>query len=87
MHEKNIRRIITKQLKKSFLNWSKMDWKSKKELAKQIMAEVLDKYDFAQTLDVPIEELIGIEDQAPSAGIPNLSEMASYPTTCFIWIP
>ena len=39
MHEKNIRRIITKQLKKNFPNWNKMTRKSKKELAKQIMGE------------------------------------------------
>ena len=50
MHEKNIRRIITKQLKKNFPNWNKMTRKSKKELAKQIMMEVVDKYDYSQTL-------------------------------------
>jgi hypothetical protein len=33
------------------------------------MTEVVDRYDYSQTLDIPIEELIGVEDQAPSAGI------------------
>ena len=56
MHEKNIRRIITNQLKKSFPNWNKMTRKSKKELTKQIMKEVVDKYDYSQALDIPIEE-------------------------------
>ncbi|MCG8643300.1 MAG: hypothetical protein MI862_26475 [Desulfobacterales bacterium] len=78
MHEKNIRRIITKQLKKSFPNWKKMTRTSKKELTKQIMLEVVENYDYSQNLDMPIEELIGVEDQVPSAGIRNLSEMAAY---------
>jgi len=78
MHRKNIRLIITKQLKKSFPNWRKMTRKSKKELTKQIMMEVVDRYDYSQTLDIPIEELIGVENQAPSAGIRSLPQMASY---------
>ena len=78
MHRKNIRRIITNQLKKTFPNWKKITKKSKKELTKQIMMEVEDNYDYSQTLDIPIEELIGIEDQAPSAGIRSLPEMACY---------
>jgi hypothetical protein len=55
-----------------------MTRKSKKELTKQIMTEVMDKYDYSQALDIPIEELIGVEDQAPSAGIRSLPEMGSY---------
>lgn len=78
MHEKNIRRIITNQLKKSFPNWKRMTKKSKKDLAKQIMMEVEAGYDYSQTLDIPIEKLIGIEDQAHSSGIRSLPEMASY---------
>ncbi len=78
MHEKNIRRIITKQLKKNFPNWNKMTRKSKKEMTKQIMMEVADTYDYSQTLDIPIEELIGVDGQAPSASIRSLPQMASY---------
>ena len=52
--------------------------KSKKELTKQIMMEVVDKYDYSQALDIPIEELIGVEDQAPSIGIRSLSQMGAY---------
>ncbi len=55
-----------------------MPKKSKKELTKQIMIEVEGNYDYSQSLDVPIEELIGIQDQTFSAGIRSLSEMASY---------
>lgn len=78
MHRKNIRLIITKQLKKNFPNWKKMTKKSKKELTRQIMLEVVDNYDYSQTLDIPIDELIGVEDQRPSEGIRGLPEMSSY---------
>ena len=78
MHRKNIRRLITKQLKTNFPRWKKMTKKSKKELAEQIMMEIVEQYDYSQSLDIPIEELIGIEDQAPTAGIRSLPEMASY---------
>ncbi len=78
MHEKNIKRIITKQLKKNFPKWKNMPKKSKKELIKEIMIEVAGNYDYSQELDVPIEELIGVEDQRPSMGIRSLPEMATY---------
>ncbi len=78
MHRKNIRLLITKQLKTSFPRWKKMTKKSKKELTEQIMMEIVEQYDYSQSLDIPIEDLIGIEDQAPTAGIRSLPEMASY---------
>lgn len=78
MHEKNIRRIITDQLKKKFPNWKRVTRKAKKELIKEIMIEVTDNYDYAQVLDMPIEKLIGVENQKPSEGIRSLPEMASY---------
>lgn len=55
-----------------------MSKKSKKELTKQIMIEVVDNYDYSRTLDIPIEELIGVENQRPSEGIRSLPEMATY---------
>ncbi len=78
MHEKNIRRIITNQLKKDFPNWKNMTRKSKKELTREIMIEVVDNYDYSQEFGLPIEKLTGIEDQSPSGGIRNLQEMAIY---------
>nr|WP_320191898.1 hypothetical protein [uncultured Desulfobacter sp.] len=42
------------------------------------MNEVADNYDYSQTLDIPIEGLIGVEEQSTTAGIRSLSEMASY---------
>ncbi len=78
MHEKNIRRIITNQLKIDFPNWKNMTRKSKKELTREIMIEVVDNYNYSQELGLPIEKLTGIEDQSPSAGIRNLQVMAIY---------
>ena len=78
MHEKNIRLIITKQLKSSLPGWKKMTRKSKKELTQAIMDEVVNNYDYSQALDIPIEELTGVDGQSPSGGIRNLLEMAAY---------
>ena len=78
MHRKNIRQIVTKQLKYNHPHWKKMTRKSKKELLKQIMDEVVNHYDFSQILDLPIEQLTGTENQTPSGGISTLSEMAEY---------
>lgn len=37
--------------------------KSKKELTKEIMIEVADKYDYSQPLNIPMEKPMGVEDQ------------------------
>ena len=78
MHEKNIRRLVKKQLKYNHPHWSKMKRKAKKKLLKQIMDEVKNNYDFSQSLDIPMEELTGIEDQIPSKGIKTITEMSEY---------
>ena len=78
MQRKNIRRLVKRQLKYNHPHWSKMKKKAKKELLKQIMDEVKNNYDFSQSLDIPIEELTGIEDQTPSKGIKNITEMSEY---------
>ena len=78
MHQKNIRRIITKQLKTKHPHWKKMPKKIKKELVQEIVDEVVNNYNHSQTLDIPIEELTGIEDQTASKGIRSLPEMAEY---------
>jgi len=78
MHIKNIRRLVKKQLKYNHPYWKKMKKASKKELIKQVVDEVLKDYDYSQTLNLPIEELTGIEDQTPVGGIRSLSEMAEY---------
>jgi hypothetical protein len=78
MHRKNIRIEVKKQLKHNHPHWNKMKKKAKKELLKQVVDKVINDYDFSQTLNVPIEKLTGIEEQIPSKGIRNLTEMANY---------
>ena len=78
MQRKNIRRIAKRQLKYNHPHWKKMKKKAKKILLKQVMDEVMNAYDFSQPINIPIEELTGIEDQVPSKGIKNLTEMAEY---------
>jgi hypothetical protein len=78
MHEKNIKNLIKKQLKYNHPYWKNLNKKEKKELLKQIADEVMNDYDFTQTLNAPVDHLIGIEDQKPSKGVHNISEMAEY---------
>jgi len=42
------------------------------------MDEVVSNYDYSQILDLPIEQLTGIEDQTPTGDIRSLAEIAEY---------
>jgi len=50
MHEKNIKLIVRRQLKKQFPGWHKLTKKEKRALAKQVLAEALSKYDLGVTI-------------------------------------
>lgn len=78
MHYKNIKVIVTKQLKKKLPNWNRLTKKVKKEVAKEVLAELMADYDFNQDVTLPTEELLGIEQQVPAKGIIKLDEMAQY---------
>ncbi len=82
MHRKNIRRIINKQLKLEHPHWKKLSKKDKKTIAANLLEETVIDYDFSQTVSAPLEELIGIEGQIPTAGIMNLKEMSEF-IECF----
>ncbi len=82
MHHKNIRRILKKQLKRNHPHWKKLPKKDKKAIVKNALEEAVREYDFSQTVDAPLEELIEIEGQLPTAGIMNLKEMAEF-IDCF----
>ena len=75
---KHIRTIVVKQLKTSYPGWKKLTRKVKKELTRQVLDEVMNVYDYDQSLDMPIEELTGISNQTPQTGVKNLAEMADY---------
>ena len=78
MHRKNIRIEIKRQLKTNHPHWKNMKRKAKKKLIIEIVNEVTNDYDFSHTVNVPIEKLTGIDNQMPSSGIKNLTEMSKY---------
>jgi len=78
MHQKNIRLQIETQLKTNHPHWNILKRNEKKELVKEIMETVINDYDFSQTVEAPIEKLIGIEDQVPSNGIMTIDKMSKY---------
>ena len=82
MQHKNIRRILKQQLKRDHPHWKKLPKKDKKAIVKNLLTEAVKEYDFSQIVDAPLEELIGIEGQQPTAGIMNLKEMAEF-IDCF----
>lgn len=75
MHHKNIKLIVKKQLKKDHPNWRSLTKKEKKTLAEQVTKAVIDDYDFKQEIDVPVEELIGIDNQVTNEEIMTLEKM------------
>jgi len=82
MQHKNIRRILKQQLKRDHPHWKKLPKKDKKAIVKNLLTEAVKEYDFSQIVDAPLEELIGIEGQQPTAGIMNLKEMSEF-IDCF----
>ncbi len=78
MHRKNIRIEIKRQLEINHPYWEKTKRKEKTKLIEAVVDEVINDYDFSQSLNIPIEKLTGIEDQVPSNGIRTLAEMATY---------
>ncbi len=78
MHIKNIRWLVRKQLKTKHPHWNRMTKKIKKALTQEVVDEVVKNYDYSQTLDLPVEQLTGIDNQIPSGGIRSLSEMADF---------
>jgi len=47
-------------------------------VAKKVLNEVVVNYDFKQEVTTPVEELLGIETQLPTAAIMNLDEMGLF---------
>ncbi len=59
MREKNIKRMVTRQLKKKFPDWNRMTRKKKKALAKEVLDYVAKDEASGAVSDVPLNELIG----------------------------
>ena len=79
MKEKDIKRIIKKQLKLKHPNWQRLPKKQKKKIAQEITDAVIADYQgFDEELGIPIEELIGLEEQIPDNRIMSLNDMADF---------
>ena len=79
MHEKDIKRIVREQLKKKHPNWKRLAKKQKKQFAREVTDAVIAEYAiYNQELDVPIESLIGIEEQQVDSKIIPLQDMADF---------
>lgn len=77
MKTKDIKRIIKQQLKSKHPDWNQLSRKRKKEIAKEITDAVIAEYqDHDKELNIPIEELIGIDQQRPDGKILSLQNMA-----------
>ncbi len=76
MHHKNIKLSIRKQLKNQYPHWNRLNRKTKKEIARKVLTEVTNEYDFSGDITASQAELLAIEQQAPAKGIIKLDEMA-----------
>jgi len=78
MHHKDIKLSIRKQLKRQYPNWKRLNRKTKKAIARKVLAEVSAEYDFGQDIRTSPKELLVIEQQIPTEGIIKLDEMARF---------
>lgn len=77
MHDKNIKRLVKKQLKQRFPEWNRLTKREKKELAKRVLEEVVRAYSFDEDIKAPMNELLGTPD-IQRADIMRLSDMACF---------
>lgn len=63
MKEKDIKRLIRKQIKLNHPGWKSLPKKEKKRIAKEITDGVIREY-VDNCENVPVEELVGIEGQS-----------------------
>ena len=82
MHHKAIKAEIKKQLKTRHPNWQCLTKKEKKAIAKKVLDETVKNYDFKQEVTTPLEVLLGIDSQLPTASIMNLDEMGRFIEGC-----
>lgn len=59
MHEKNIKQLVVKQLKKDFPRWHTLTKKEKKKLARDVLEEVVRTYEFNKDITEPLHVLTG----------------------------
>jgi len=88
MREKDIKRLVLKQLKKEFPEWRRLSRKEKKRIAKQVLEEVMTSHASDDLSSVPLNELTNTP--VPPLGVIPLSEMGSFvedTTRCLLSFP
>ncbi len=88
MQEKDIKRLVLKQLKKRFPNWRRLTRKEKKRLAQQVLDEVVAGYTGEYLAAVSLNELTNTP--VPPADLIGLSEMEKFikeSTRCLLRLP
>jgi len=88
MREKDIKRLVVKQLKKDFPRWRRLSRKEKKRLAKQVLDKVLRSHASDDLSMVPLNELTNTP--VPPAGVIPLTEMERFvegTTRCLLSFP
>ena len=78
MQHKDIKRQIRKQLKMQYPLWRRLTKKEKKAIALKVLEAVTQNYDFSSPLTASKDELLGIEDQMPTAGMMTIDEMKQF---------
>lgn len=76
MQEKDIKRLVKKQLKKLFPRWKRLSRKEKKRFAKQVLEEVVSSYPYDKGVEAPLNELTGTP--AVPEGVIPLGEMSEF---------
>jgi len=76
MQVKDIKLTVKKQLKAKFPGWKRLCKGRKRELAKQVLEEVMAEYDFSSAVSAPLHELTGVPEVP--AGVIPLSEMEEF---------
>ena len=78
MQRKEIKAIARKQLKRNYLDWTRLKKREKREIAKKVLDEVVANYDFKKEIKTDKSELLGIELQKITSGMMNIDEMAQF---------
>jgi hypothetical protein len=82
MQHKAIKAEIRKQLKTRYPKWQWLTKKEKKATAKRVLDEVVKEFDFEQEVTTPLDVLLGIDSQVPTASITDLDEMERFVKSC-----
>ena len=88
MREKDIKRLVVKQLKKNFPDWRRLTRKEKKRLAQQVLDEVVADYTGENLEKVALNELTNTPQ--PPTGLIGLSQMEGFikeTTRCLLRLP